>query len=132
LNEIEFQRVQAIGKEMEYFTSEMKALDNEGRALVPNPDDPAAIFRRRLELTDRGPAEIDQIIDQIGWLIAGHVPDAITNEFAAYRATHERTQCNVECDVVAVLAQLTGSGNRRGSPPRAVSRRGSDRPTSTI
>jgi len=107
LDEIEYQRGLTIGQEvMAHFGGVMTALDDEGRALVPDPDDPAALFRRRLELADLGLAEVDQVIDQIQWLMVGQVPDGIIHEFAAYRATLERARCNVECDIVAVLAQM--------------------------
>jgi len=107
INEIEYQRGLTIGQEvMACFGSTMTALDAEGRALVPDPDDPTAIFRRRLELADLGLAEVDRIIDQIQWLMDGQVPDEIRGEFARYRATVERARGDVELQLIQAIAQL--------------------------
>src|SRR5581483_4978495 len=57
---------------------------------------------------DCGIAEIDRTIDQIQWLIHGHVPDQITNEFAQYRATLDRARRNVEHQLTRAVAENSG------------------------
>jgi hypothetical protein len=107
LAQMEHERGAAIGRElMAYFTSNMNALEAEGRALAPEAGDPAAIFRARLGLLDRGLAEVARVTDQVAWLMDGNVPGEISNEFAGYRGTLEATRRNVENQLIQAVALL--------------------------
>ncbi len=86
----------AIGRQVnECFTNTPKAPDEEGRALMPDPDDPAAIHRHRDALSGtigEWPRSIGSSTRSAGRWMDGNVPYEITNEFAAYRVSLEQAR----------------------------------------
>lgn len=91
---------------MAHFAGEMNALEAKGHALVPDPGDPTAIFRKRPELTNRGLAEIDRVIEQVDWLLDGAVPAEVTEMFAGMRTTMEETKRVVGIQLAQAVAEL--------------------------
>ena len=105
LDQIEFQRGQAIGREvMAYHAGVMAGLETDMRALVPVEGDPAGNLRAQLRLLDQGLTEVDRVTDQVQWLMDGAVPAEVAEAFSGFRVGLEETKRAVRHQLIQVVA----------------------------